>query len=427
MFEIQRVRAHSATTRALVGAALSVLVGGAALAATAASAAASPVLGCGDTVMASTTLQASIGPCNGDGLHLGASGITLDLNGFTISGKHTGPQTTAGVFVFNQSNDVVENGTVTGFDGGVAILNGGSNTVTNINAHDNINHQLATGNTNNGCNLGDGITTDNSTGNVITRNTVVHNGPFSGISLVDASTNNTVSNNTVEDNNIINIQKNGKPGVCGAPFSRPIQDIGIRVEGPGASDNTVTNNRVINSAIGGITIHGYVFCPPGPTGCAPSQAQNTGNVIENNYVNQTGQMTYTQDPLADGIGVLRQGPSGVVGVSQGNTIENNQIYNSFRNGIFLGNPACGSVTFSNGTTATECQPTPYTGTVVSGNTIQFSLFNGVSVPSGSVNNTISGNSATHDGGYDGFDGNASCDSNSWSGDTFNAVNQTCVM
>ena len=437
MSRFHRVSTRPAAVRVLVLMAMPVLVVGTAVATTMRSAAAAPtpVLGCGDVVTTSVILMASIGPCNGDGLILAGSGITLNLGGFSITGKHNGPQTTAGVFVNSQSNDIVEDGTVTGFDAGVAVLGGGYNTITGINAHDNINLQIKTGNVNNGCNLGDGITTDNSVGNLITGNTVVHNGPFSGISLVDASTNNTVSNNFVEHNNVINLRPNGMPGVCGAPFSRPVQDIGIRVEGPGASGNTVTGNTVIDSAIGGITIHGYVYCPPTPTGCGPSQPQNTGNMIENNYVSLTGQATYTQDPLADGIGVLRQGPAAIVGVSQGNTIENNRIFTSYRNGIFLGNPECGSITFSNGTTIpSQCQPGPYTGTIVSGNTIQSSLFDGVSVAGGSINNSISGNTATQDQ-YDGYDANTNCTgtvgaisgSNSWSGDTFSIVNQPCVM
>ncbi|HEX6538997.1 MAG TPA: right-handed parallel beta-helix repeat-containing protein [Candidatus Dormibacteraeota bacterium] len=426
MFRIHHGRAHPAPLRALVGVGLLVVVAGTALAATMRSAVASPALGCGDVITTSTTLQANLGPCNGDGLILAASGITLNLNGFTISGRHNGPQTTAGIFVNGQSHDIVVNGAVTGFDAGVAILGGGHNTVAHIDAHDNVNTQLKTGNANNSCNLGDGITTDNSAYNTIANNTVVHNGPYSGISLVDASTHNTVSNNTVENSNVINLQPNGKPGVCGAPFQSPAQDIGIRVEGPGASDNTVRGNTVVSSGVGGIAIHGWAYCPPGPTGCLPSMPQNTANVIENNYVAETGLATDTAGLSPDGISVLRVGPGGVIGVSQGNTIQNNQVYGNEGNGIFVGDPECGDVTFGNGTTAHECQPGPFTGTTVAGNTIQHSLFDGIDVPSGSVNNTISGNSATQDGGYDGFDGNVTCDSNSWTGDVFTTVNQTCV-
>src|SRR4051794_14730805 len=41
---------------------------------------------CGDTVTASTTLRADLRDCPGDGLVIGADGITLDLNGHAVDG-----------------------------------------------------------------------------------------------------------------------------------------------------------------------------------------------------------------------------------------------------------------------------------------------------------------------------------------------------
>jgi hypothetical protein len=60
--------------------------------------------------------------------------------------------------------------------------------------------------------------------------------------------------------------------------------------------------------------------------------------ITNNTVRDTGRDTYTVDSLADGIGVLRQGPGNTVGVSQGNVIEYNTVGHSYEHGIFVGNP-----------------------------------------------------------------------------------------
>ncbi|MCA1705174.1 MAG: right-handed parallel beta-helix repeat-containing protein, partial [Actinobacteria bacterium] len=267
----------------------------------------------------------------------------------------------AGVLLDGATNVTLRSGTVTGFDAGVYVMGGSGNTVTSITARDNINDNTGSTTDANVCALGDGIAVLNSDSNTISSNTVVHNGPYSGISLLEDADGNTVRSNTVEDNNVPNLRPNGI-GNCGAPFSRAIQDIGIRVEGPGADNNLVSLNRVVNSAIGGITVHGYVYCPSlSGGGCGPSQSPNTGNLIQFNYVADTGRTTYAQDPLADGIAVLRQGPRTVVGVSQGNTIAQNTVVNSYRHGVYLGNPT---------------QPGPYAGNVVSGNTIHYSLVDG---------------------------------------------------
>lgn len=378
---------------------------------TALPASAAPATKCGTVITASITLQANVGPCSGDGLIVRGTGITVNLGGHTVTGKKTSAET-AGVFLDGSTGVTLRNGTVTGFDAGVLVQGGSSNTVTGIYAHDNINDNTGSQTTSHGCGLGDGITVDGSDGNTITSNTVVHNGPYSGISLLTDADNNTVKGNTVENNNVPNFRPNGV-GNCGAPFSRPIQDIGIRVEGPGADNNLVQSNRVVNSAIGGITIHGYVYCPPTATTgvCGTPQDQNTGNRIEFNYVADTGHDTYTQDSLADGIGVLRQGPASVVGVSQGNTISSNTVVNSYRHGVYVGNPT---------------QPGPKVGNSVVGNTVQYSLFDGIDVPSGSVNNTIDSNTAQYNGRVDGYDGNTNCDNNLWTNNVLDYVNQACV-
>jgi len=43
-------------------------------------------LSCGDTITTSTTLTSNLGPCTSTGIFMGANGITLDCNGYTISG-----------------------------------------------------------------------------------------------------------------------------------------------------------------------------------------------------------------------------------------------------------------------------------------------------------------------------------------------------
>jgi hypothetical protein len=84
---------------------------------------------CGQVITTSTTLGNSLSACPGDGLVIGAGGITVDLNGHSIDGVGLG------VGIRNDGHDdvTVRNGRVTQFDYGV-ILNPGTlrNTVSGI-------------------------------------------------------------------------------------------------------------------------------------------------------------------------------------------------------------------------------------------------------------------------------------------------------
>ncbi len=382
------------------------------------------ILNCGDVITSSVTLSGPVGPCAGNGLVITASNITVNLAGHTVSAAN-GPAETVGITLDNTTKVFLKGGTVTGFDAGVNIDGGSGNLVRNIIARNNVNDNISPADPDNPlpqeeCLFGDGITVTDSSNNYIADNRAIANGPFSGISLVGNSDTNTVINNVVYDNNIPN--EDAAPGIqgngfCGAPFARPIQDVGIRVEGPGADANQVVSNDVRNSAIGGITIHGYVYAPP--MGGPPEQ-QNTGNVIRANYVADTGKTTYTVDATADGISVLRQGPARIVGVSQGNTIQDNNVVRSFRDGISLGNQTA----LSRGVPVT--QPGPLTGNTVNHNNVIDSLRDGIRVRDGSVNNTITSNTARNNAEHDGHDANVNCDNNRWSGNAFTWVNQACV-
>ena len=84
---------------------------------------------CGQVLRTSTTITNSLVGCAGDGLVIGASGITVDLNGHTIQG------TGLGVGVQNNGHDdvTIRNGALLDFDHGV-VLNPGTdhNSVTGL-------------------------------------------------------------------------------------------------------------------------------------------------------------------------------------------------------------------------------------------------------------------------------------------------------
>jgi hypothetical protein len=98
---------------------LAVVLGLGALALGAGPALAQP-LQCGATVTQDTTLAADLLECQGDGLVVGADGITVDLNGHTISGRIISGGDPDQVGIENPGHDdvTITNGTVSFFAGG---------------------------------------------------------------------------------------------------------------------------------------------------------------------------------------------------------------------------------------------------------------------------------------------------------------------
>src|SRR5215210_1472655 len=162
---------------------------------------------CGQTITQSTVVTNDLANCPGDGLVVTASNIILDLRGHTISGQNTTnttDQEQLGIHLVDVVGVMVRDGTVSGFDAGVAIDGGSGNSIVNLTVQDNFNHSTATGAMNE-CNYGDGITVLDSDNNQIRSNRAYRNGPFSGIALVGDSDGNIVSGNQTVDNNVDNI------------------------------------------------------------------------------------------------------------------------------------------------------------------------------------------------------------------------------
>lgn len=201
-----------------------------------ASPAGATVVACGSTITVSTTLTADVGPCTGEGIRLGASGITLDLNGHRVFGV-SDPGQGAGIVIPNKTGDTVKNGEIFNFDAGVAILFGSANTAQNLFVHDNIGSPDG--------DFGDGIAMSTSSNNVVTGNRVVHNGPFDGIGSFGASTGNKITSNVVTNNNTLGDHHGGPTPI--------MQDTGIRLEN-GTTNAIVTGNSVVNNGLDGIEI-----------------------------------------------------------------------------------------------------------------------------------------------------------------------------
>lgn len=229
---------------------------------------------CGQTILASTVLDSNVGPC-ATGITIGADNITLDLNGFTISGTPAtgeGP----GIGLFGRTGVTVRNGTVTQFDAGVAIERGSRNTVTSMQILDNRGG---------GGDYGDGVAVFRSNNNAITSNQIRNNGQYSGVGLIGSAFN-LIDSNQITDNN-----------------QNPFNTTGIRLEnGPASNDNTVTNNRVVNSGLDGIQVF----------------AGGSRNQIKLNQV----------------VGNRREGITVFAG-GNNNVIEGNQVQRNGANGIYI--------------------------------------------------------------------------------------------
>ena len=74
---------------------------------------------CGDTITQDTTLYADLVDCPGDGLVIGANGVTLDLGGHVVDGA--GANDSAGVSGSGFHGARIENGTVRQFGVGIAL------------------------------------------------------------------------------------------------------------------------------------------------------------------------------------------------------------------------------------------------------------------------------------------------------------------
>jgi parallel beta-helix repeat protein len=89
------------------------------------------VVTCGQTLTASVKLTSDLVGCPGTGLVVGAGGITVDLNGHTISG--TNAAKSEGVAVDGHANVRVANGTVRGFRlNGIALRHASRSSVGNL-------------------------------------------------------------------------------------------------------------------------------------------------------------------------------------------------------------------------------------------------------------------------------------------------------
>lgn len=256
---------------------------------------------CGSTITTSTTLTSDL-VCPGQGVTVGASGVVFDLGGHTITGTTTPEPGFEGVVIqSNRTDVVVRNGTVRGFNRGVAIRPGANNA-------------LITGLVLDGNGLGIGAFGDPEANRFplnarIVGNTVSNTTRFSGMQLAG-------NGHRVEGNTIINGAGDGifYAGSNNLIVGNTIIDAGrggIRQSSFPSTPGPFQNNRITANRISG---HDRLGPSSGITVRLGASTQVTGNTVEGRrtspgvFVEDSAGTLVTQNQLTDnGSGILVRG------------------------------------------------------------------------------------------------------------------------
>ncbi|MCA1683583.1 MAG: right-handed parallel beta-helix repeat-containing protein [Actinobacteria bacterium] len=278
---------------------------------------------CGQTITQNTTLDANVGPCS-VGIEIGANNVTLDLNGFTITGTPAVGDN-AGVVLNDRTGVTVKNGTITQFDAGVGISGGSGNTVTAMTLVNNRGSRAT--------DFGEGVNVFISSRNTVSYNLVRNNGPYAGITLLAASDNlvehNQVTGNNQDTSNTSGIRlENLGTNAANRNTVRYNLVQGSALDGiqlfARASDNVISHNSVMQNNRDGITVF----------------AGGNRNIIEDNQTRYNG-----RGPIA-GSGIYIRAAAGTIAAPANNVIRRNISTNNFQFDLRDGSPNCGSNVWS---------------------------------------------------------------------------------
>jgi hypothetical protein len=202
-------------------------------------------LDCGSTITRDTTLSSDLTNCPGDGLIIGADGITLNLNGHTIDGTVTQSSTcdeppfgSSGIVLGGHDRLRIENGTVQQFSNGVAGGDYGEGV-----ADSDLRDLVVRDNRFTGITLGSNQLLNNH--NRIEDNETYGNGCSAGIALNSADGNH-VAGNRSHDNG-------GGIAICCSPNNDVVarnRDTGIAIYFGRHSHNVVRDNTITGNGDG---------------------------------------------------------------------------------------------------------------------------------------------------------------------------------
>jgi large repetitive protein len=302
---------------------------------------------CGMTVNVSITVGNDLSNCTGAGLVVGASKITINLNGHTIDGDESGSGN--GIAATDRSGVTVQNGTISGFDTGISFAGAAPtspNKVTAVTVRDN--------------------NTDGVGGhlNSITSSYAIHNGHDGFMTTAGQTT--MISKVTTRTTGTAGIVINGDKGTVDSSVVSDDAGDGIVLNGAGAK---VTNNIV---TAGSVAIHAFGASPT-ITGNAIGSGGNggiytaTSATVTKNVIGRVGDYgIYLNDGVkavvsnntvvsalsADGIFVAGNGPAtisgnainsaGLMGINMAvdsSTVSGNTVGRSGDTGIYVGGDA----------------------------------------------------------------------------------------
>jgi hypothetical protein len=161
-------------------------------------------LSCGEVIKESVKLSANL-DCKGDGLIVGADGITIDLNGHSLTGP--GPESNKiGMMLGTSSGVTIQGqGTIADFQAGVLNTGGASNTITQVNFEGNQIAVFNTGASDTQIELSMmtgndiGMASHSSQGTDFNHNMLINN-KLAGVTLVNSATN-KIDTNIIEGSN----------------------------------------------------------------------------------------------------------------------------------------------------------------------------------------------------------------------------------
>ena len=158
-------------------------------------------LSCGQVIKQSVKLTANL-DCKTDGIIVGADGITIDLNGFTLSGPREKSSKVGIMFADNDGVTVQGPGTIKSFQAGALFSGGEDNKISRVTFTENEIAVFETGSKNvvieDNLMFGNsiGVAAHSSSGSMLTTNLFKSN-DLAGVTLVNSASN-ELSMNTIQ-------------------------------------------------------------------------------------------------------------------------------------------------------------------------------------------------------------------------------------
>jgi hypothetical protein len=283
---------------------------------------------CGSTITQNVTLTADHA-CD-TGIAVGADKVTIDLGGFTLSGN--GAPSGTGIDVGPHSGVTIKNGTISGFNEGVA--NGSTLKLSHLTVRDNafLGASLPTAAIDSCAFISNGTGGLQLHGGKVTASAFVKNGTFGGMYLNPQGGKITVSNviATLNAGPGINVTAGTDAVSIKAATCTGNQDVGIQVDDATA---TVSKSTIVGNGGDGIDLDqsGTGFGPPGVADVID------GNLIAGNagvglkLTNGSSGNTVTKNRLIGNGGVGMQGDA----TSAGSTIKSNTAIGNAGSGFDL--------------------------------------------------------------------------------------------